>query len=63
MVVAYDNDLLTERVIGLAIEVHRQLGPGPLEAAYEECLCYELAQPTSPSAGKSRCLLSTNPCG
>jgi GxxExxY protein len=40
---ASDNDLLTERVIGLAIDVHRQLGPGLLESAYEECLCYELA--------------------
>ena len=35
---------LTERVIGLAIEVHRQLGPGLLESAYEECLCFELGQ-------------------
>ena len=41
---AYENDLLTERVIGLAIDVHRQLGPGLLESAYEECLCCELAQ-------------------
>ena len=40
---ASENDRLTERVIGLAIEVHRQLGPGLLESAYEECLCYELA--------------------
>ena len=39
---ASDNDRLTERVIGLAIEVHRQLGPGLLESAYEECLCFEL---------------------
>jgi GxxExxY protein len=39
-----DNDRLTERVIGFAIEVHRQLGPGLLESAYEECLCYELQQ-------------------
>lgn len=39
---AFDNDPLTEKVIGLAIEVHRQLGPGLLESAYEECLCYEL---------------------
>lgn len=37
-----DNDQLTEKIIGLAIEVHRQLGPGLLESAYEECLCYEL---------------------
>jgi GxxExxY protein len=39
-----DNDLLTEKVIGFAIEVHRQLGPGLLESAYEECLCFELDQ-------------------
>lgn len=36
------NSELTERVIGLAIEVHRHLGPGLLESAYEECLAYEL---------------------
>jgi GxxExxY protein len=36
-------NLLTERVIGCAIEVHRALGPGLLESAYEECLCYELS--------------------
>lgn len=35
---------LTERVIGLAIEVHKQLGPGLLESVYEECLCFELAE-------------------
>jgi GxxExxY protein len=36
------NDL-TGAVIGAAIEVHRLLGPGLLESAYEECLCRELA--------------------
>jgi GxxExxY protein len=36
------NDL-TREIIGAAIEVHRQLGPGMLESAYEECLSYELA--------------------
>jgi GxxExxY protein len=35
---------LGERVIGLGIDVHRHLGPGLLESAYEECLCFELAQ-------------------
>lgn len=34
---------ITERVIGCAIEVHRALGPGLLENAYQECLLYELA--------------------
>jgi len=33
---------LTERIIGLAIEVHRHLGPGFMEAAYERALCMEL---------------------
>jgi GxxExxY protein len=33
---------LTEKIIGAAIEVHRVLGPGLLESAYEECLCHEL---------------------
>jgi GxxExxY protein len=35
---------LTERIIGAAIEVHRHLGPGLLESAYETCLAYELQQ-------------------
>jgi len=35
---------ITSLVIGFAIEVHRALGPGLLESAYEECLCHELAQ-------------------
>lgn len=36
------GDALTRRIIGLAIEVHRHLGPGLLESAYEQCLSYEL---------------------
>lgn len=35
---------LTQQVIGAAIEVHRHLGPGLLESAYESCLAYELGQ-------------------
>ena len=37
-----EKDPLTGAVIGAAIEVHRQVGPGLLESAYEECLCHEL---------------------
>ena len=36
----YNN--LTEQIIGAAIEVHRHMGPGLLESAYETCLAYEL---------------------
>lgn len=38
-----DNEL-TSAIIGCAIEVHKQLGPGLLESAYEACLVYELSQ-------------------
>ena len=44
MLAQRDNDPLTEKIIGFAIEVHRQLGPGLLESAYEECLCYEFRE-------------------
>ena len=37
-----DINHLTGKVIGAAIEVHKALGPGLLESAYEECLCIEL---------------------
>lgn len=38
-----ENDLAT-RILGLAIKVHRNLGPGLLESAYQECLYYELVK-------------------
>jgi GxxExxY protein len=38
------QDPLTERIIGCAIEVHRKLGPGLLESAYETPLCIQLAK-------------------
>ena len=37
------EEKLTGEIIGAAIEVHRQLGPGLLESTYEACLCQELA--------------------
>ncbi len=36
-----ENDL-SKKIIGCAIEVHKQLGPGLLESAYQECLFYEI---------------------
>jgi GxxExxY protein len=53
---------LTERIIGCAIEVHRQLGPGLLEGTYESALCIELnraglqhiRQPISPVMSKGQ---------
>jgi len=38
----YMHDALTERIIGCAIAVHKALGPGLMEATYEEALCLEL---------------------
>ena len=38
----FDN--LSNKIIGLAIEVHRQLGPGLLESTYQQCLAYELSK-------------------
>lgn len=38
-----ERDLVTEKIIGSAIEVHRHLGPGLLESAYQRCLTYELS--------------------
>jgi GxxExxY protein len=41
-------DELSNKVIGCAIEVHRELGPGLLESTYEQCLAYELNQAKIP---------------
>lgn len=41
---AYLDQDLTELIIGAAIEVHRNLGPGLLESIYENCLAYELEE-------------------
>src|SRR5947207_9331995 len=40
MVLSHDSTL-SDRVIGMAIQVHRHLGPGLLESAYEQCLCHD----------------------
>ena len=37
-----EPNTLTGKIIGAAIDVHRALGPGLLESAYEACLIYEL---------------------
>jgi GxxExxY protein len=41
--IGHSNDI-TNRIIGLAMRVHRRLGPGLLEAVYEACLCRELGR-------------------
>ena len=38
----FENDKLTEKIIGCAMEVHRRLGPGYLESVYEKALMIEL---------------------
>jgi GxxExxY protein len=38
----FSSDVLTGRIIGCALEVHRFLGPGLLESAYAQCLAWEL---------------------
>jgi GxxExxY protein len=38
-----DINKLSSKIIGAAIEVHKALGPGLLESAYEECVCYEMS--------------------
>ena len=49
---AQSENQITEAIIGCAIEVHRTLGPGLLDSAYEECLYYELSGQASVFVGK-----------
>src|SRR4051812_29131067 len=49
-----DDGDLSRRVIGLAIDVHRHLGPGLLESVYEECLCFELRRAGIPYVRQQR---------
>jgi len=42
--IVYYHKELTEKLIACTIEVHRHLGPGLLESAYDECYCYELGK-------------------
>ncbi|MDJ0756078.1 MAG: GxxExxY protein [Ardenticatenaceae bacterium] len=38
------EDEITKKIIGAAITVHKELGPGLLESAYQKCLAYEMSQ-------------------
>jgi GxxExxY protein len=55
-------DELSNKVLGCAIEVHRELGPGLLESTYE-CLAYELSQSGIPFNFNSICLSTTSESG
>ncbi len=35
---------IANKIIGLSIDIHKSLGPGLLESAYKECLCYKIGQ-------------------
>jgi GxxExxY protein len=50
---AQDDDL-TYRIIGLAMRVHRRLGPGLLESAYHRCLCHEFSTASMPFSQQIR---------
>lgn len=55
---------ITERIIGAAIEVHRGLGPGLLESAYEKSACAMISSlPAYPLNGSGRCPSSTREFG
>ena len=48
----FENNSPTDAVIGCAIAVHRELGPGLLESAYERCLAFELSKAGIPFAAQ-----------
>ena len=52
-------DELSNRVIGCAIEVHRELGPGLLESTYEQCFAHELKRAESRSSYSTHSLSNT----
>jgi GxxExxY protein len=49
------EDELSNIVIGLAIKVHKALGPGLLESSYKECLYYEIKKPGFKLKKRNRC--------
>jgi hypothetical protein len=56
-------DLVTSAIIGSAIEVHRELGPGLLESSYEACLAHELATrgfDVNEATTRNTCILQGN---
>lgn len=61
MASAQESDLLTEKIIGFAIEVHRQLGPGLLES--NNVYALSLVTPALASNARSRYPSFTNPYG
>lgn len=50
---------LSHRIIGVCMEVHRELGPGLLESAYEEALAHELTHRASRSSDNAKHRFST----
>ena len=51
----HKEQCLTQQVVGIAITIHKALGPGLLESVYEKCFCYELAKKAIPFV-KQQCV-------
>jgi hypothetical protein len=56
------NDL-TEKIVGAAIDVHRELGPGLLESTYEACMLFELAERGLSLSPKARSAVDSRHAG